>query len=195
MQTDWSDERLMLAYRAGDADAFTILYRRHRGPLYRYLARQCGSAAEADELHQDVWLKVIHARSQYEPLARFPTWLFRIARHRLIDHYRQHARQPLAHDESAAGEDADGCQEWIERLPAPREEMPHVQLERHDTARRISLALASLPPLQREVFLLAEEGRLTLDEIATATGCGRETTKSRLRYALGKLRKSLQDLL
>ncbi len=195
MRTDWSDERLMLAYRAGDADAFTILYRRHRGPLYRYLARQCGSAAEADELHQDVWLKVVHARRQYEPLARFPTWLFRIARHRLIDHYRQHARHLLAHHESAADEDAEGGEEWIERLPAASEEMPHVLHERHDTARRISLALAELPPLQREVFLLAEEGQLTLEEIAVATGCGRETTKSRMRYALVKLRKSLQDLL
>jgi RNA polymerase sigma-70 factor (ECF subfamily) len=73
--------------------------------------------------------------------------------------------------------------------------MPHVLHERHDTARRISLALDELPPLQREVFLLAEEGGLTLDEIAVATGCGRETTKSRLRYALGKLRTSLRDLL
>ena len=194
MQTDWSDERLMLAYRAGDADAFTLLYRRHRGPLYRYLARQCGDPTLADELHQDVWLKVINARSQYEPLARFPTWLFRIARHRLIDHYREHARHLLVHYESGA-DDAEEGDELIERLPAASEEMPHVMHERHDTARRISLALDELPPLQREAFLLAEEGGLTLDEIAVATGCGRETTKSRLRYALGKLRTNLRDLL
>jgi len=195
MQTDWSDERLMLAYRAGDADAFTLLYRRHRGALYRYLARQCGNPALADELHQDVWCKVISARSEYEPLARFPTWLFRIARHRLIDHYRQHARHLLAHYQATAEEEGEEGEELIERLPAASEETPHVLHERHDTARRISLALAELPPLQREVFLLAEEGGLTLDEIAVATGCGRETTKSRLRYALGKLRRTLQDLL
>lgn len=196
MHADWSDERLMLAYRAGDADAFTTLYRRYRGSLYRYLTHQCGNAAVAEDLYQDIWIKVVNARADYEPLARFSTWVFRIARHRLIDHYRRHAHHLAAHfAPNDRDRDLDGVEELISMLPAPCHETPHALHERQNTAERISLALAALPAAQREVFLLAEEGGLTLEEIAAATDTGRETTKSRLRYALTKLRNSLQDLL
>ena len=194
MQADLSDERLMLAYRAGDADAFTTLYRRYRGSLYRYLAQQCGDPAVAEELYQEVWIKVVKARADYQPLARFSTWIFRIARHRLIDHYRKHAPQVLAQLATNA-DDPDALDDLIASLPAPGHETPHALHERQHAAQRINLALAALPPAQREVFLLAEEGGLTLEEIAVATDSGRETTKSRLRYALTKLRHSLQDLL
>jgi len=196
MHGDWSDERLMLAYRAGDADAFSMLYRRYRGSLYRYLAKQCGDAALADELYQDIWIKVVNARADYQPLARFSTWIFRIAHHRLIDHHRRNAHQVavlvFAND---CGGAADSGDELIASLPAPGHQTPHALHERRDTAERIDLALAELPDHQREVFLLAEEGGLTLEEIAATTGTGRETTKSRLRYALQKLRHSLRDLL
>ena len=186
----------MLAYRAGDADAFTALYGRYRGPLHRYLARQCGNPTLAEELYHEVWIKVINARANYEPLARFSTWIFRIARHRLIDHYRQHAHQlPLQFAPHAGDPAADGPDDLLATLPAPSHETPHAVHERQQVAERISLALAALPAAQRDVFLLAEEGGLTLEEIAAATDCGRETTKSRLRYALSKLRHSLQDLL
>ncbi|MEF8766718.1 RNA polymerase sigma factor [Candidatus Accumulibacter contiguus] len=194
MQADLSDERLMLAYRAGDADAFTTLYRRYRGSLYRYLAQQCGDPAVAEDLYQETWIKVVHARADYQPLARFSTWIFRIARHRLIDHYRKHAPQVLAQLATNA-DDPDALDDLIASLPAPGHETPHALHERQHTAQRINLALAALPPAQREVFLLAEEGGLTLEEIAAATDSGRETAKSRLRYALTKLRHSLQDLL
>jgi len=196
VREDWSDERLMLAYRAGDAEAFTALYQRYRGSLYRYLARQCGNAAIAEDLYQDIWIKVVNARADYEPLARFSTWIFRIAHHRLIDHYRRHAHQLLAQFAPNPGDDdPDGADEMIALLPAPGHETPHALHERQTTAQRICLALAALPPVQREVFLLAEEGGMTLEEIAVATDSGRETAKSRLRYALTKLRQSLQDLL
>lgn len=91
MDEDCSDERLMLAYRDGDAKAFEALYRRYRGALHRYLTYQCGNPAVAEELYQDVWIKVVNARADYEPLARFSTWIFRIAHHRLLDHYRKAA--------------------------------------------------------------------------------------------------------
>lgn len=186
----------MLAYRAGDAEAFTTLYRRYRGSLYRYLDRHCGNTALAEELFQEVWIKVINARAGYEPLARFSTWVFRIARHRLIDHYRQHApRLAASFAPPGTDDELDPMDELIDQLPAADHETPHALLERRTTAERISLALADLPVAQRDVFLLAEEGGLTLDEIAAATETGRETAKSRLRYALGKLRHSLRDLL
>jgi len=194
MHEDWSDERLMLAYRDGDAKAFESLYRRYRGALHRYLAHQCGNPAYAEELYQDIWIKVVNARADYEPLARFPTWLFRIAHHRLLDHYRKHA--PEAALRYASGEAVNDCDtNFIARQPAPPHQTPHALHERHEMAQRIERALADLPAAQREAFLLAEEGGLSLAEIAATTASSRETCKSRLRYALSKLRHSLQDLL
>ena len=181
-----SDERLMLAYRDGDAAAFETLYARHRTRLYRHLAHQCGDARLAEELFQEVWMRVIRARADYEPLAKFATWLYRIAHHRLLDHYRQHARHCA--DDGTNAMDPD-------ELPAAESSNPARRFEQGDLAQRLGTALDALPAAQRETFLMAEEAGLSLDEIAAATDTGRETVKSRLRYAVGKLRQSLQDLL
>jgi RNA polymerase sigma-70 factor (ECF subfamily) len=195
MYEELSDERLMLAYRDGDARAFESLYQRYRGSLHRYLAHQCGSQAFAEELYQEVWIKVVNARAEYEPLAKFSTWIFRIAHHRLIDHYRKNAPEIATRYEKAhVGSDADS-EDIIGNQAAPLHQTPQALHERRATAQRINQALAELPAPQREAFLLAEEGGLTLEEIAAATATSRETSKSRLRYALGKLRHSLQDLL
>jgi RNA polymerase sigma-70 factor (ECF subfamily) len=179
-----TDEALMLAYRADDAGAFEVLYGRWRGRLYRYLAHQV--PAHADELFQDVWLRVVGARGGYEVTARFSTWLFRIAHNRLMDHYRGRARAIV---ELYADPEDDPA----ERQPAPEHEGPAVLLERKELARRILDAVASLPAPQREAFLLAEEAGMGTDEIAAATGVNRETAKSRLRYAHAKLRAALAD--
>lgn len=176
----------MLAYRDGDAAAFERLYQRYRSKLFRHLAHQCGDSRVAEELFQDIWLKVIAARSTYEPLASFATWLFRIAHHHLLDHYRRHSRDALA---SYADD------EVLDALPAPEQSDPAHAAEQNAIALRISNALAALPAAQREAFLMAEAGGMTLEEIAAATATGRETIKSRMRYALGKLRHSLEDLL
>ncbi len=181
-----SDERLMLAYRNGEAAAFERLYGRYRTRLYRHLAHQCGDARLAEDLYQDVWQKVISARKQYEPLAKFSTWIFRIAHHRLIDHYRRHSR-----DVAASYEDDSDPDE----APAPAHQNPARLAESQEIASLFAAALQSLPESQREVFLMSEEGGLSLDEIAAATATGRETVKSRLRYAVSKLRLSLQDCL
>ena len=186
MHYNLSDERLMLAYRDGDSAAFEALYARYRTRLYRHLAHQCGDTRLAEEFYQDVWLKVINARADYEPLAKFSTWLYRIAHHRLIDHYRQHARNVADLFDGSIDPD---------ELPAADSANPAHQFARNDLASRLTLALADLPAPQREAVLLAEEGGLSLEEIAAATATGRETVKSRLRYAVGKLRHALQDLL
>src|SRR5882672_277691 len=163
-----ADEELMLAYGGGDAGAFEALYRRHRGPLYRFLLRQVNDAATAEELFQDVWMRVIDFRERYQPRARFTSWVYAIAHNRLMDHYRASGRAKfLAQDESEA------------------------LLDRKRTAERLLAALARLPEPQREAFLLQQEGELSLEEIGAATGVSRETAKSRLRYALAKLREEL----
>lgn len=166
----------MLAYQAGDAAAFDRLYQRHRGPLYRFLLRGCSNRAQAEDMFQDVWMSVIKASSSYQPRARFSTWLYRIAHNRLVDGYRQHKLTTEIDDELA---DTQAGPEAIH--------------SNHELAARLTRAIASLPLEQRTAFLLQEERALLLEEIATVTGVGRETVKSRLRYALHKLQGVLND--
>lgn len=179
-----SDEDLMLRYRAGDEYAFEQLYARHKGPLYRYLLRQSKNTAVAEELFQDIWLNLIRARSRYTVQARFTTYLYRLAHNRLIDHYRAHARGVLALFEQAD-------ETLLESVPDAGERQPEAQLDRQQQAEHLLALLAELPAPQREAFLLREEAGLSLEEIAEATGTTRETAKSRLRYALTKLRRRL----
>ncbi|MCP5278352.1 MAG: sigma-70 family RNA polymerase sigma factor [Thiobacillus sp.] len=189
-----TDEALMLAYRDGDGPAFEALYGRWRGRLYRYLAHQAAQAA--DELFQDVWLRVVGARAHYEVTAKFSTWLFRIAHNRLVDHHRARGRSilELAGD-GAAGLDEDPDYDPVDSMAAPEQESPQAMLERREAARHILDCLAALPLPQRDAFLMAEEGGMSLEQIANATGVGRETAKSRLRYALDRLRRCLAALI
>lgn len=175
-----SDEALMLAYAAGDVTAFEQLYARHRGKLYHYLLRQLRDKALADEAFQDTWQRVIAARATWTPAAGFAAWLYTIAHHRLGDHWRSLKHRP------AAPADAD---ERTARVADP--DTPERVLSEFERRRQLQLALAGLPPEQREVLLLRLEQELTLEEIAEVTGVGRETVKSRLRYAMDKLRAGL----
>ena len=183
-----TDEDLMLAYAAGDIAAFDALYARHKGGVYRYLLRQCRQSGVADELFQDVWMNLIRARTSYAPTARFTTWLYRLAHNRLIDHYRASGHLTLVSADDEAHEDA------IAALPGARSDDPRVRAENRELGERLRAAVAALPPAQREAFLLQQEGGLSLAEIAAVTGVGTETVKSRLRYALAKLRGDLVDL-
>ena len=183
-----TDEALMLAYRHGDSTAFEALYLRWRGPLYRYFLRQSGHAGQADELFQDVFMRVIGAAAGYEPTARFSTWLFRIAHNRLIDHWRKSGREPV--------DPLDSGEEDMEREfdpPAAEGAAPDRQAEQRELGDALIAALNELPEVQREAFLLAEEAGLTLEEIASISGVARETLKSRLRYAMRKLRHRLES--
>jgi len=180
MQAERSDEQLMLSYGAGDAAAFELLYSRHRGPLFRFMVHQVRDHATAEELYQDVWQRVITARQRYAPEAKFSTWLFQIAHNRLTDHWRalQHRPPAPADAEERTAREVD---------PAT----PERELSAFEERRRLQRALEDLPEEQREVVLLRLEKELTLEEIGEITGVGRETVKSRLRYALDKLRLRL----
>ncbi len=184
-----SDEDLMLAYAAGDATAFDALYARHKGGVYRYLLRQCRQSSVADELFQDVWTNLIRARASYAPTAKFTTWLYRLAHNRLIDHYRASGHLTLISMDDEAHEDA------VAGIPAARSDEPQPRAENRELGERLLAALATLPPAQREAFLLQQEGGLSLAEIAELTGVGAETVKSRLRYAVAKLRGELRGRL
>jgi RNA polymerase sigma-70 factor (ECF subfamily) len=179
MHGNGPDEDLMLAYRAGDAAAFDALYARHKGGVFRYLRRQTGNAAVAEELFQDVWMRLIDARARYEPQAKFSTWLYTIAHNRLMDHFRSGSRAALVSYE----DEDDPPPELVADTPRPEE-----MLARKQDAARLLAAIDALPAAQREAFVLQQEGDLSVEEIAAATGVNRETAKSRLRYAMAKLR-------
>jgi len=181
-----SDESLMIAYREGDGDAFERLYRRHRGGLFRYLRRQCASAAVAEELFQDVWTNLIRSRERYVPEARFAAYLYRVAHNHLVDHYRRSAHRP-----SIASDD-DPEADPVSLLAVPASEEPSARYESKQRVERFARLLDELPQPQREAFVMHEEGGLSVEEIATATGVNPETAKSRLRYAVAKLRRGLE---
>lgn len=174
----------MLCYRDGDAGAFDALYARHKGGLYRYLLRQCREAAAADELFQDVWMNLIRARAAYTVQAKFTTYLYRLAHNRLIDHYRKTSQATVR---SFDAEDGPAMEELVdERQPSP-EAVYITQRQAQDLLRLV----AELPPPQREAFLLQQEAGMSVEAIAAATGVSRETAKSRLRYALARLRQGM----
>ncbi len=189
------DCRLMLRYASGDLQAFAALYARHRAALYRYLARHVRERAAADDLFQEVWSRVIAHRAHYEPRAKFSTFLYRIAHNCCVDHLRRAAALP-PHQRCEEGIEAraeEGGRRAIEPAnpSAPDAEGPEARAEQAELLARYREALERLPAEQRDVFLLYEQSGLTLEEIAAVTGVGAETAKSRLRYALAKLRSAL----
>lgn len=171
----------MLAYAAGDIAAFEQLYARHRGPLYRFLVRGISPRATAEECFQEVWSRVVAARERYRPEARFSTWLYQIANNLLIDQYRR-ARPGVSIDDDETG---------ALQIPAEATEQPEPVLSRFEESRRLQQVLAELPEEQRIAVQLRLEQELSLEEIGEITGVGRETVKSRLRYALDKLKARL----
>jgi RNA polymerase sigma-70 factor (ECF subfamily) len=185
-----SDETHMRAYAGGSSSAFEQLYARHRGGTYRYLLRHTGNPATAEELHQEVWLSVVRARDSWSPQARFATWLYTIARNRLVDHWRARRGAKLV------SLDDEGVESAVEAaLMTDRNETGPLSLTMHlESGQRLVAALGGIPPAQRDAFLLHVEGGLGLREIAALSGASIETVKSRLRYAYGRLRTALEDL-
>jgi RNA polymerase sigma-70 factor (ECF subfamily) len=187
-----TDETLMVAFGSGDVRAFDTLYTRHKGGTYRYFLRHAaGDAATADELHQDLWMRVVGARQRYRPHAKFATWLYTLARHRMVDHWRSRTGVTLASLEEA--ETVMQHQDGATAQRADTADPLHASMDAQARARLLA-ALEDVPPLQRDAFLLHIEGGLSLGEIASLTASSSETVKSRLRYAYRRLRAVLEDL-
>jgi RNA polymerase sigma-70 factor (ECF subfamily) len=178
------DAKLMLRYRDGDAAAFSALYSHHKGPLYRYLLRQVRNAGAAADLFQEVWSRLIATRSRYEARAKFATYLFHIAHNCVIDFFRRDLKsRGIARSEDAESQALEP--------EVPEHQRPDRIAEFAEQESALLAAVGALPQEQREAFLLHEETGLTIEEIARVTDVGLETAKSRLRYAIRKLKKSL----
>lgn len=196
-----ADDQLMLAYAAGDAVAFDVLYARHEGALLRFVRRLLGTAlaAQADEVFQDTWLRIVAARASFSPQgASWRTWAFTIAHNLAMDRLRVSGRE-VALAATAHGDDeavpvlerglrvADGAV----AAHASAEELAFWRA----AGRRLLACLDELPAEQRAAFLLHHEDGLGVNALATQLGLGFETAKSRLRYALQKLRPCMARYL
>ena len=165
----------MLRYAAGEVAAFSELYQRHKDHLYRFVMGSVGDAGTAEEVAQDTWEAVLGAATRYTDSAAFTTWLFTIARRKLVDHYRRSERSGAAQADAA-----------VEELVAAVHEGPERQLQ----SQQLLLLIAQLPPDQGQALLLKEEG-FSMKQIADIVEVGEETVKSRIRYARSSLRSSL----
>lgn len=193
MKSD-DDETLMQRYQRGggneSAAAFDTLYARHRGGLYRFILRQCRSRDEAEELFQEVWMNVIQSREVYRVEAKFRTWLYTLAHHRVMDFFRRHQRRDIVLVDGAL---VDGFVDEAYVAIASRVDEPIVRAESRQQGDAILRELDALPSPQREAFLLYEEGGMSVEEIAHTTGVTFEAAKSRLRYAIARLRERLKE--
>jgi RNA polymerase sigma-70 factor, ECF subfamily len=172
------DSALMLRYRDGDLAAFETLYARHNDALFRYLMRLSGNHDQAADIFQEVWSKIIKARENYRPTAKFTTWLYRIAHNSFIDSIRRNKRYGV------------GPTYDPDERPADIADV-ETQVENSLARERLLAALEQLPVEQRDAFLLREEAGLSVEQIAQVTGVAAETAKSRLRYAMSKLKTAV----
>jgi len=191
------DEQLMLAYARGDAAAFDELYARHELALYRFVRRLLGTslAAQADEVFQDTWLRIVTARASFEPQgATWRTWAFTIAHNLAMDRLRASGREVSV---ELRGEEQGGDEplEWL----AASLDLTHPSSEDtafwRDAGRQLLHCLDQLPAAQRAAFLLHHEDGASVEDLARRLGLQFETAKSRLRYALQKLRGCMRAYL
>lgn len=185
------DDALMQAFARGDTRAFEALYARHEAALYRFVRRLLGrdAATQADEVFQDTWLRVIQARQRWQPQgATFRTWLFTLAHHRAVDCLRKSGREISAasDDEEPWEPAATAWQQWPEPASAAED-----QAFWRAAGQRLLDCLEGLPLAQKSAFLLHHEDELGVAELAQALGVGFETAKTRLRYAMSKLRSCM----
>jgi len=180
---DNNDENLMLRFSHGDVAAFDVLYERHRAPLFRYILKKTRhNNALTEELFQEVWSNLIRAREQYQPSARFSTYLFQIARNRIIDHVRRVSVRPVSDPETNH-----------EDIANTNNHDPDRHAHSVECIEQLQAHISRLPDEQHETFILKYEGEHNLGHIAEITGVTLETAKSRLRYAMKKLRELMPE--
>lgn len=182
----------MQRYLEGDSSAFKMLMDRHARKLYNFLIRSSGRRDLADDLLQEVFLRIVRRAESFQGQAKFTTWMYAIARNLIIDTARRERhRKTVALDAPAYGDDSQG-ETRLDRTPdqAPTPDRGAADLRFNE---RLQSALAELPDEQREVFLLREVEGLKFREIAEILNLPANTVKSRMRYALEALRRSLAD--
>lgn len=189
---DLPDEHLMLAYQGGNDQAFAILLSRHQKGVYNYFLRYLGSQELAEEALQEVFLKLIRVRGDYEPSAKFTTWLYTLVRHHSIDQFRREKlRQHVSLDQGLSSDEPLSAH--LERAASTPAESQQV-LSANEIKTHLFEILGRINPEQKEVFLLREFQGLSFDEIAQVTGTSANTVKSRMRYAIRDIQAEFEKI-
>jgi len=189
-----SDEELMEAYQRGDSRAFERLLRKHRKPVYNFINRQVGHEATAEDLMQEVFLRVIKGAPTYQKQAKFTTWVYTIARNLCVDHTRRAKHRKAASlDQPIGSGDTGKERSTMGELVADRGPQVDRQAIGRELQGHLQHAISALSEEQREVFLMREYLNMPFKEIAEVIGCPENTVKSRMRYALDHLRQLLDE--
>jgi len=189
------DEALMLRYQGGDRGAFASLVKRHKTPVYNFILRQIRSTSLAEDLTQDVFVRVVQSAADFRHSARFSTWVYTIARNLCIDQLRkaQLRRHPSLDQPAGTSPEDDGPtlgERMADAHPSKTVDRAAIGRELGD---HIKSAVEALPEDQREVFLLREIGNIPFKDIAGMIGVPENTVKSRMRYALERLQRALGE--
>lgn len=191
MRTDAADEDLMVLYQKGEVRAFELLLTRHRKPVYNFILRFVGDKETAEDLLQEAFMRVIKGAEAYKRQAKFTTWLYTIARNLCVDQTRRRKHRKHA-SLDAPMDTSDDSGTLMDVIPsgemASDRQSQNKQL--HETMHR---AISALSEEQREVFLMREFLDLPFKQIADVVGVPENTVKSRMRYALEKLRLDLDE--
>ena len=192
VQRDDSDEALMLRYQKGDARAFEVLLTRHRRPIYNFILRFVGDRAASEDVLQETFLRVIKGADTWERQAKFTTWLYTIARNLCVDASRRGKHRKAASLDAPMSRDADDSRTLLD-VTADKSVSVDRQAIGNELGVKMQAAIAKLSEEQREVFLMREFHDMQFKEIAVVVGCPENTVKSRMRYALEKLREELEE--
>lgn len=186
------DEELLARFNDGDAAAFEVLLERYRRPVYNFILRSVRQRDRAEELLQDVFLRVVQRSGDFKGQSKLSTWLYTIARNLCIDHSRKmQFRRHKSLDAPTRGRDEEGPS-LMDRVEG-KELGAHREAIGNELRERIAHAIDQLPEEQREVFLMRQVSSLPFKEIADIVGVPENTVKSRMRYALERLQEALAE--
>jgi len=191
MTNDDADEDLMVLYQRGEVRAFELLLSRHRKPVYNFILRFVGEKETAEDVLQEVFMRVIKGAEAYKRQAKFTTWLYTIARNLCVDQTRRRKHRKHASLDAPLDGSADAGT-LLDVIPSSEMASDRKSSNRELQA-RMQRAIAGLVEDQREVFVMREFLDLPFKQIAEIVGVPENTVKSRMRYALEKLRLELDE--
>lgn len=186
-----SDEVLMMRYQNGDNGALAILVKRHKTPMFNFFLRQLRDRNLAEDMVQDLFVKLVRKAGTFKHEARFTTWAYTVARNLCIDQLRKLSlRRHRSLDARTAPDGPTLGERVVDDRPEAETDRSAVST---DIATRVTRAVEDLPAEQREVFLLRQQAGVPFKEIAKITGVSENTAKSRMRYALERLQTALAE--
>ncbi len=186
-----SDEVLMMRYQTGDHSALALLVKRHKTPMFNFFLRQLRDRNLAEDMVQDLFVKLVRKAGTFKHESRFTTWAYTVARNLCIDQLRKLSLRRHRSLDARTTPDGPTLGERV------ADDRPEAEADRSavsaDIATRVTRAVEDLPAEQREVFLLRQQAGVPFKEIARITGVSENTAKSRMRYALERLQTALAE--